>query len=39
MSPNGEVKVRVDGTPKNPGDRARDIRGSVDRYERDRKDV
>ena len=33
-SPDKQVKIRVDGTPKNPGDRAKDIRRAVERYEK-----
>lgn len=35
-SPDGGISIRVDGTPKNPSDRAKDVRRAVDRYERDR---
>ncbi len=34
ISPDGGVSIRVDKTPKNPGDRAKDIKNAVDQYEK-----
>ena len=34
-SPDDSVAIRVDGTPRNPGDRARDIGRAVRRWERE----
>jgi hypothetical protein len=34
ISPDGEVTVRVDGTPRNPTEAAKRIRRAVDKYER-----
>jgi hypothetical protein len=34
VSPVGQVKIRVDGTPSPPGRLAKDVRRAVDRYRR-----